>query len=49
VRFSEPESKITGRRAKEIDTSYEIICAAERSAPKKAYFELLDHPAKMML
>ena len=28
-----------------IETSYEIICAAERNPPKKAYFELLDHPA----
>jgi hypothetical protein len=27
------------------ETSYEIICAAERSPPKKAYLELLDHPA----
>lgn len=26
-------------------TSYEIICAAERSPPRKAYFELLDQPA----
>lgn len=30
-----------------IDTSYEIICAEERKAPKKAYFELLDQPAKI--
>lgn len=27
------------------DTSYEILCAAERSPPRKAYLELLDHPA----
>jgi hypothetical protein len=29
---------------KPIDTSYDIICAADLNAPKKAYFELLDHP-----
>ena len=28
-----------------IETSYEIIWAAERNAPKKGYFELLDQPA----
>jgi hypothetical protein len=28
-----------------IETSYEIIWAADRNAPKKAYFELLDQPA----
>lgn len=27
------------------ETSYEILCAAERSPPRKAYLELLDHPA----
>jgi hypothetical protein len=32
-------------RAKEI--SYEIICAALRNAPRKAYFELDDHPARI--
>jgi len=31
-----------------IETSYEIICAAERKAPKKAYFELLDQPARII-
>jgi len=31
------------------ETSYEIICAAERKPPKKAYFELLDHPAIIIL
>ena len=30
---------------KPIETSYDTICAAERIAPKKAYFELLAHPA----
>jgi hypothetical protein len=28
-----------------METSYEIIWAADRKDPKKAYFELLDHPA----
>jgi len=32
-----------------IETSYEIICAAERSPPRKAYFELLDQPAPIIL
>ena len=27
------------------ETSYEILCAAERRPPRNAYFELLDHPA----
>ncbi len=27
------------------ETSYEILCAAERRPPRKAYLELLDHPA----
>jgi hypothetical protein len=30
------------------ETSYEIICAAERMAPRNAYFELLAHPASMI-
>jgi hypothetical protein len=29
---------------KPIDTSYDIICADDLIAPKKAYFELLDQP-----
>jgi len=32
-----------------IATSYEIIWAAERNAPKKAYFELLDQPAMIIV
>ncbi len=28
--------------------SYDIICAADLKAPKKAYFELLDHPAMII-
>lgn len=30
-----------------METSYETICAVLRKAPKKAYFELLDHPDKI--
>ena len=44
-KFKEPANKITEIIVIPIETSYEIICAAERNAPKKAYFELLDHPA----
>lgn len=45
VKFIDPLSKITGKITRPIETSYEIICAAERNAPKKAYFELLAQPA----
>lgn len=44
-KFKDPDNKITEIIVIPIETSYEIIWAAERSAPKKAYFELLDHPA----
>lgn len=47
TKFSEPAIKITGRITKLIETSYEIICAADRSAPKNAYLELLAQPAIM--
>jgi hypothetical protein len=43
-KFKDPDSKITEIIVIPIETSYEIICAAERNAPKKAYLELLDHP-----
>lgn len=33
------------KSATPIAISYETICAAERNDPKKAYLELLDHPA----
>jgi len=45
VKFKEPANKIIGNNNKPNETSYEIICAAERNPPKNAYFELLDHPA----
>ncbi len=44
-KFKDPDSKITDTIVIPMETSYEIICAAERKAPKKAYLELLDHPA----
>src|ERR671912_498162 len=30
-----------------IETSYETICADERSPPSSAYFEFEDHPARI--
>src|SRR6266498_5878472 len=33
--------------AKPIETSYETICALERSAPRRAYFEFDDQPARI--
>jgi len=44
-KFKDPDNNITEMIVIPIETSYEIICAADRNAPKKAYFELLDHPA----
>jgi len=44
-KFKDPANKITEIIVIPIETSYEIICAAERNAPKNAYFELLDQPA----
>jgi hypothetical protein len=38
-KFNEPASKITGRITKPIETSYGIICAAERNDPKNAPLE----------
>ena len=38
-----------GNSNKAIETSYDIICAAERKPPKNAYFELLDQPAPIIL
>lgn len=42
-----PTHTITDIRIKPIDTSYDIICAALRTAPKNAYLELLDQPDKI--
>jgi hypothetical protein len=48
-KFKDPANSITGKIQKLIETSYDIICAAERNAPRKAYFELLAHPARIIL
>jgi hypothetical protein len=45
AKFKDPDIKITGSNTKLIATSYEIICAADLNAPKKAYLELLAQPA----
>jgi len=44
-KLSVPVSRSSETRVAPSDTSYEIICAAERSPPRKAYLELLDQPA----
>src|SRR5262249_46727195 len=45
VRFSEPAQRITVMNTKPIETSYETICAAERSAARNGYFEFEAQPA----
>src|SRR5262245_34506852 len=47
-RLSEPAKSRTVISTKPIETSYETICAAERSEPKKAYFEFDAQPPMMM-
>jgi hypothetical protein len=42
--FEGPTHNITFVGVEPIDTSYETICAADRNAPGKAYFELLARP-----
>jgi hypothetical protein len=49
IKFKDPLSKITLMIIIPITTSYAIICAIERRAPKNAYRELLDHPATIIL
>ena len=44
-RFRDPVSRSTEISVVPSETSYEILCAAERNPPKKAYLELLDQPA----
>src|ERR1700722_18189441 len=48
LRLSDPAQSSTVTMTKPIETSYETICAAERSAPRKAYFEFDAQPAMMM-
>src|ERR1041385_8738662 len=43
--FSEPAHSSTVMMTKPIETSYETICAAERSAARNGYFELEAQPA----
>ena len=45
LKLSEPAQSSTVMMTKPIDTSYETICAAERSAERKAYFEFEAQPA----
>ena len=44
-KFNDPTHSNTVIITKPIETSYETIWAADRSAPKNGYWELLDHPA----
>src|SRR5690606_29246269 len=44
VRFSDPTTSRTVTMTKPIETSYETICAAERSAPRNGYFEFEAQP-----
>jgi hypothetical protein len=44
-KLREPERIIRDTSVAPRETSYEILCAAERRPPRKAYLELLDQPA----
>jgi len=48
IRLKELAQIITGNNSRPIEISYEISCAAERKAPKKAYLELLAQPAPII-
>ena len=45
---AEPESISTPMMAKPSGTSYEIICAEERRAPRREYLLFDAHPPRMM-
>src|SRR6266852_821503 len=45
VRLSEPAHRSTEMKTKPIETSYETICAADRSAARNGYFEFDAQPA----
>src|SRR6202790_3103333 len=45
LRLSEPTHSRTVMKTNPIETSYDTICAAERSAARKGYFELEAQPA----
>src|SRR5262245_2587923 len=44
-RFNDPAQSSTVMMTKPIETSYDTICAAERSAARKGYFEFEAQPA----
>src|ERR1700730_5127024 len=46
-RLSEPAQSSTVMMTKPIETSYDTICAAERNAARKGYFEFEAQPAMM--
>lgn len=46
--LNEPAHSATGKIISPIETSYDISCAADLRAPKKAYLELLDQPDKII-
>src|SRR5688572_2006160 len=46
-RLSEPTSSSTVMMTKPMETSYDTICAAERSAARNGYFEFDAQPAMM--
>lgn len=48
AKLKEPPRRATGKITKPKETSYEIICAAARKQPRKAYFELLAQPAQII-
>src|SRR6185312_15844445 len=47
-RFSEPANSSTVMMTKPMETSYDTICAAARSADRNGYLELDAQPAMMM-
>jgi hypothetical protein len=48
VKFNEPTQIKTVIKIKPNETSYEIICAADRRQPKNAYFEFLAQPERII-
>ena len=48
LKLKDPAHKTTAITMNPIETSYEIICAALRIPPKKAYRELLAQPDKVI-
>ena len=47
VRLSDPTHSSTVMMTKPMETSYDTICAAERSAARNGYFEFDAQPAMM--